>query len=729
MNVNKQQYSLLYLLFFLSGIPALIYQTVWQRALFSIYGTNIQSITIIVAIFLFGLGLGALIGGYISKVKAGNLLGVFGILELSIGIIGFFSLNILFWIGKHTLSLNLTAVSLVVFLLLLLPTIMMGASLPLLVAYLTRRLPNVTVSVGSLYSANTFGAAFACFVVSVLFMRYLGQANTVIIAALINCVVGSSALALRSSSYFAVIPSQRVIPAAIPASKNPAVTNNGHFFLILLVAALTGYIALSYEILWVHVYAFATGGHGPDFPMYLGYYLSGIAFGSYIIAKCFAATKANKVNYKLLVVVLLISAVMCYLVIPGLTFVVVHANNFAMLILIGIASTMFGLIFPLLSNYFVPVNENSGRMMGLFYFANILGSILGILLTGFVLMNIWSIAVLAKFLLLIALLTACLPLLLTKISFGRTVAIMASVCVMLQASPLILFHHSYEKLLFKSHYNSKDEFKYVVENNAGTIAVTHEDAVFGGGVYDGYFNFDPMHNVNWIWRAYAIPLFVPQPKNVLMIGLSSGSWAQVIANNPEVKHLTIVEINPGYLELISKFPENVSLLHNPKVSIVIDDGRRWLLRNKTKKYDLIVMNTSFHWRAYITFLLSTNFMQVIKEHLTASGVFYFNTTNSHDVAKTILHEFSSVWSLQNFILASNKPIKLDRTNLKRVLLDYKINGRKVFDLSKQADQSTLKQIVALPETHMLNRTALEELTADAGIITDDNMLTEWNRAI
>ena len=69
----------------------------------------------------------------------------------------------------------------------------------------------------------------------------------------------------------------------------------------------------------------------------------------------------------------------------------------------------------------------------------------------------------------------------------------------------------------------------------------------------------------------------PLPKHVLMIGLASGSWAQVIANDKDVEDETIVEINPGYLPLIGKQPEVESLLRNPKVHIVIDDGRRWLV--------------------------------------------------------------------------------------------------------------------------------------------------------
>ncbi|MEI9968168.1 MAG: hypothetical protein WDM87_05905 [Terracidiphilus sp.] len=121
-------------------------------------------------------------------------------------------------------------------------------------------------------------------------------------------------------------------------------------------------------------------------------------------------------------------------------------------------------------------------------------------------------------------------------------------------------------------------FTDLVENRSGVIAVDARGTVYGGGAYDGHFNIDPMNDTNGIFRAYAIPGLHPNPKNVLIIGLSSGSWAQILANDQQVEDVTIVEINPGYPQLIRERPTIVSLLTNPNVHIVIDDGRRWACR-------------------------------------------------------------------------------------------------------------------------------------------------------
>src|SRR5437868_7838103 len=127
-----------YTLFFFSGFPALIYQIVWQRSLFVIYGINIESVTIVVSAFMLGLGLGSLLGGMVSKYKRLPLLAIFGGIELGIGLFGVMSLRLFQWVGTHTVTASPSLTGLMTFLLLLAPTILMGCTLPFLVAHLVR---------------------------------------------------------------------------------------------------------------------------------------------------------------------------------------------------------------------------------------------------------------------------------------------------------------------------------------------------------------------------------------------------------------------------------------------------------------------------------------------------------------------------------------------------------------------------------------------------------------
>jgi spermidine synthase len=97
---------------------------------------------------------------------------------------------------------------------------------------------------------------------------------------------------------------------------------------------------------------------------------------------------------------------------------------------------------------------------------------------------------------------------------------------------------------------------------------------------------------DWLVRAYCLSALHANPEEVLMIGLSGGSWGQIVAANPHVKRLTIVEINHSYNQVIAAHECVRSLLKNPKVEIIIDDGRRWLERNPDRKFDAILMNTA-----------------------------------------------------------------------------------------------------------------------------------------
>src|SRR5713226_2509637 len=118
-------------LFFFSGIPALLYQIVWQRALFTIYGVNAESVTVIVTVFMLGLGLGSLAGGWISKRRNIPLLGLFGAIELGIASFGAISLKVFHVIAAFTAGVPAFQTGLVTFALIFLPTLLMGSTLPL----------------------------------------------------------------------------------------------------------------------------------------------------------------------------------------------------------------------------------------------------------------------------------------------------------------------------------------------------------------------------------------------------------------------------------------------------------------------------------------------------------------------------------------------------------------------------------------------------------------------
>jgi spermidine synthase len=266
------------ILFFISGFPALIYQIVWQRSLFTIYGVNIESVTMIVTIFMLGLGLGSLAGGRVSRIHALRIPIVFGVIEIGIGLFGVFSLAVFHRVALWTAGASTAKTGLITAGLLLLPTLLMGSTLPLLVTHVLRINRNVGESVGLLYAVNTLGSATACAVAAMFTMRLLGQSGSVRMAAVLNFIVGFSALLLRHSGI-----SSEAVAELHPPENEPPASRVLPFSLGIILAASTGFIALGYEIVWYRLYSFASGGTASSFALLLAFYLGGIAFGSLFV--------------------------------------------------------------------------------------------------------------------------------------------------------------------------------------------------------------------------------------------------------------------------------------------------------------------------------------------------------------------------------------------------------------------------------------------------------------
>lgn len=186
-------------IFLVSGFAALLYQIVWQRALFAIYGINIEAVTVVVTAFMVGLGVGSLAGGALSRHPRWPALVLFAGIELGIGAFGLGSLPLFRWVGARTLQASATTTAVVTFLVVLVPTLLMGATLPVLTAHLVRRSRNVGRSLGRLYFFNTLGSALASLAAVLVLMGALGQQGTVTLAAALNLMVGAGALALAAA--------------------------------------------------------------------------------------------------------------------------------------------------------------------------------------------------------------------------------------------------------------------------------------------------------------------------------------------------------------------------------------------------------------------------------------------------------------------------------------------------------------------------------------------------
>jgi len=183
-------------IFFLSGGAALVYQLCWQRLLFASFGIDIESVTIIVSTFMLGLGLGALAGGRLADRWPSRLVAIFAVCELGIGLFGLVSEPLIRSVAAATVTSPRATVATVNFALLLMPTSLMGATLPLLVTHATLRTRSVGTSIGRLYFANTLGAAVATLSLAMFGFGALDIRTLIRVAAAINFIVAAT-VALR----------------------------------------------------------------------------------------------------------------------------------------------------------------------------------------------------------------------------------------------------------------------------------------------------------------------------------------------------------------------------------------------------------------------------------------------------------------------------------------------------------------------------------------------------
>jgi hypothetical protein len=159
-----------------------------------------------------------------------------------------------------------------------------------------------------------------------------------------------------------------------------------------------------------------------------------------------------------------------------------------------------------------------------------------------------------------------------------------------------------------------------------------------------------------------------------------------------------------------------------------------MLANRGRKFDMIVMDTIYHWRAHATNLLSVEFLELARSLLKPGGIVYYNTTFSDEAQRTGAVQFPYAFRFGLFMAVSDSPILIDRERWRTVLTDYRLEGTPIFDLSRADDRDLLNGILRLADTlpgatysskGMETRENVLRRTQGKSIITDDNMATEW----
>ncbi|OTQ32196.1 hypothetical protein B6D19_06285 [Gilliamella apicola] len=495
------------------------------------------------------------------------------------------------------------------------------------------------------------------------------------------------------------------------------------------ISLLVGLMSLGQEMLWFRVISFMLGGAPFAFALVLFFFLLGIAFGA-------SKGKTICTRYSNLFFaggMVLIIAGFIDIAIPFIILQISKNSDvialplFVCIFLIFVVATLKAILFPIVHHLGTNIaNGKVGASVSKVYFFNIIGSTLGSLFIGGILLDYVSISSMFILIGIVCILIGSLMIVKKSVSSVITIVMLSCGCFY-----LVDKHTDY---IFKNILGNQEiSVNTYVENRYGIIHIINDNKegtkniVLGNNIYDGVINIDPDNDINNLNRLYLLAAIHPNPKKALVIGVSAGAWTRVLSSFPTLEVIDAIEINKGYIDIIKQYPVVSPILNDPKINIHIDDGRRWLKRNSDKKYDLIIMNTTYHWRSGTTNLLSQEMMKLAKNSLNPNGIMAFNSTRSPDTLKTAQSVFKyAYWGKLGFIYASDSMIKIDEVVAKDRLDKLILDGKPLFnEESKQLENGAYKETLSTQLLTLDEFEKLQNLGRDLEIITDSNMITEY----
>ena len=495
-----------------------------------------------------------------------------------------------------------------------------------------------------------------------------------------------------------------------------------------LLSLVVGFLSLSQEILWVRLVSFNYRGIPHAFSLVLANYLIGIALGANL-GKYFC--KKDDQLYAIAAITLFVAGVTDILTpvlaphILGQAYSTLPIVALTIVLTAGLKSILFPIAHHLGSNQQGP---NIGSSVSKIYFGNIIGSTLGPIVTGFILLDHFTVeqcfSIVGSVTLLMGILTAF---------YTQSKQVCVTVFGLVITAFFLLKPWQSTDAIRQLAIRWPDKSQPVIDIIQNKHGIIHTvkgdekgDTVFGTNIYDGRINVDMNVNSNWLDRAYVLAAMHPHPKRILVVGMSSGAWTRVLQGFPSVELIDVVEINPGYIELIKKYPNISPILNDPRIKIHIDDGRRWLKRHPQEKYDLIVQNTSYHWRAYATNILSQEYAQEVGQHLLPNGIMAVNTTFSLDVFYTLKQVYPYVLKYGNFAYVSHQPIVIEREQAVDRLKQCKLDDQPALPEGFETHDWGAKIPYSLqPIEQLLNKP--HKVWPE--VITDENMVSEYRHGL
>lgn len=663
-------------LFFLSGMTGLIYEVIWIRMLTSVFGNTTYATSAVITAFMGGLALGSFVIGRFADRKQ-HLLKIYASLELGIGLTAL-SLPLLldalnkfyavFYQGLHYSNLQIMIIKTVMsFVILLVPTFLMGGTLPVLSKFFIRSTEQSGRRVGLLYGVNTLGATVGCFLAGFLFIEALGITKTIQFTAAINIFL---AVVLFLISVFLdsgkrIEMKKRIIDRQSRGSN----LQSRYAILIITGFALAGFVSLSFEILWTRLLVFELHTTVYAFAIMLTTFLAGIGLGSLIFT---LIDKYNviKNHYKafgviesLIGVIGLVSIFLFgnfeSIVSPwsAVSWGELIARKLCLAALIMIVPTvLMGIAFPLVSRIYTRNIKKVGTSIGTIYSVNTVGGIFGAFLTGFLIVKIMGTQNSIILVSLIALIVGTLILVLrpvdsaeSKTSRGISIAFISLLWIIAVAFISWIpedFLYRYYNIAEKE-VNSRVEILYAHEGVEG-ITTVHRYPDGNWVISTGSINVagtDFTLRTTQKLQAHIPMLLHPNPEEVLQVGFGSGETSYILTTY-ETKRVDVVEISRGVLKTGAQYFRDLNhdILHNPKFHPIIMDGANYIALTECK-YDVIMNDAIWPFYSGNSGLYTKEYFEDCKLHLKDGGIMtsWLPVELPEESFKTLLKTFHSVF--------------------------------------------------------------------------------------
>jgi spermidine synthase len=735
----------IYAMFFLSGAAALIYQVVWVRSLTLIFGGSHLAVTAVLSIFMAGLAVGGYAVGRLAD-RTKRPLRLYGLLELGIaafalvfaGLVEVYP-AIYVWLaaGRDGSPLYLTVIRVLFSILaLMVPTTLMGGTLPVLSRVVSRGLETLRHSLALLYGLNTLGAVAGAALAGFVFLRVFSVSTTLYIAVGINAFVGFLSIALQEKASSLFEDRERGSGGEeAAATKTPLAAmeerppQNLSFQLVLWGIGVSGFCALGYEILWTRILTIVIGASVYGFTIMLIAFLTGIALGSKAYGAASGLWGRREIEtgraiawFGIVQVAIGIAALTVTMLIRdipanairvqgllggmgGSAFAGRAWSNLCLAFLYMLAPACFmGVAFPLAGAVHAKYRAGVARAVGEVLASNTVGAILGAALSGFVMIYLFGIE---RSLQMLSALNVGFGLLVLVSLWGRRWTTAAVAACTLAALAFLALNQTVFRIwdvkyfaIFRNNqpeaFRTPEMVQEAVENTdvlyyaEGVESIVSAIRIKGGEqsfLTNGRVEASshPQAQQCQFTLGHLPMLLHPDPRKVLVVGLGSGMTLGATIVHPGVGQVTLVELEPKVLGVARTFAKyNHNVLENPKLRIVFNDGRNFLTTT-ADKFDVITADPIHPWFRGASYLYTSQYFKLAAEHLAPGGViaqwlpiYELSPRDLQSIVRTFQGQFrhTMLW-LTHYdaeLVGSNAPLAIDERAMDRRIAEPVIAG-------------------------------------------------------